>query len=598
MGFGLIGALRKRGCSDDEIEGVAPGVIEHLKAGATSVSWTDYRNLFTRVGESYTDAQLEEFGGSFTGTKAGTKYALVSQLIKDRDEFVRWLRGPMRRLGITCIEQELTVSTPDHLRLETKMKPGYEASREYFIVRCGFLRSIVTGLGGRQATIEVEIDGDCAIYDIRIPSKGHWRRRLVKFLRRSRIDEQDLQNSYEVMQNMREETQERLDELQRAVDSHHQMEERFIKVFAAAPVAMLIAENKEGRIRFVNNSLIEQLGVSREEALGKTATELGIWPTQVERDSVRSKREAGTGQLKSHEVLLKSGTGELRVVLLSTESLILSGEDCTLWNAVDITDRKRVEEELAHYREHLEDLVEERSRALQSSQEQLRQSERLASIGTLAAGIAHEINNPVGLIHLSAEYALSSSADDDRDEVREEALRTCLAEAKRAGEIVRNVLRFSGGGTAERARVDLCEIVKRSEQLVAAYKRGMESKVVVDPGNGPLFVVCSEVELEQVFVNVIRNAIESREGEVTVQVRCGEVGDLARIEVLDNGSGIEPDDLPRLFDPFFSTRQGNGGSGLGLSVAHGIVTAHEGRIWAESEVGKGTRVVIEMPLQR
>lgn len=212
------------------------------------------------------------------------------------------------------------------MRLESKMKPGYEASREYFIVRCGFLRGIVTGLGGRRATIEVEIDGDCAIYDIRIPTKNHWWRRLTQFLRPSHIDEQELHNAYEVMQSMREETQERLDELQRAVDSHHRTESLFIKVFAAAPVAMLITENKEGRIRYVNNRFAEQLGVSRAEALGKTASELAVWASQAERKLVRTERESGTGELGSLEVLLKSRSGELRVILLSTESLIMSGD--------------------------------------------------------------------------------------------------------------------------------------------------------------------------------------------------------------------------------------------------------------------------------
>jgi signal transduction histidine kinase len=275
---------------------------------------------------------------------------------------------------------------------------------------------------------------------------------------------------------------------------------------------------------------------------------------------------------------------------------VVADEECTLWNAVDITERKRAEEELANYREHLEELVEERSRALESSRAQLRQSERLASIGTLAAGIAHEINNPVGLIHLSSEYALSSTAEAEKDDVREEALRTCLQEAKRAGEIVHNILRFAGGGTAERSRADLREIVCRSEKLVAAYKRVMNARVTVELGDGPLPVHCSQLELEQVFVNVIRNAIESREGRVSVEIRCSAVNGAARVEVIDNGCGIKSADLSRLFDPFFSTRTTSGGSGLGLSVAHGIITAHEGRIWAESELDKGTRIVMELAL--
>ena len=222
----------------------------------------------------------------------------------------------------------------------------------------------------------------------------------------------------------------------------------------------------------------------------------------------------------------------------------------------------------------------------------LRHNERLASTGTLAAGVAHQINNPVGAILVASEYALLLAKDNDSTGV-DAALRDISDNARRCGEIVRSLLQFSSHGSSERVRLDLRETISRACVLTKSHanKNGVVLDVTLEE---PVYVVANAVEIEQVVVNLLCNAIESRPKSKRVSVLLTRQGDLARLSVVDDGVGIGDEDLAHIFDPFFTTRLEEGGSGLGLSVAHGIVDEHRGEIQVESAIGKGTRVTVEL----
>jgi len=266
--------------------------------------------------------------------------------------------------------------------------------------------------------------------------------------------------------------------------------------------------------------------------------------------------------------------GEMRAVIVSR----------------DVTERKRTDAELARHRNHLEELVATRTAELERSHRQLRHAERLASIGTFAAGIAHQINNPVGGILLAAQYAASARSDPA---AVDEALEDIVAEATRCGRIVRHLLRFAQEDTSHKVPGDLNRLVRScvthlSRQIKEA---GVEVELGLDADLPP--VTLNEVAMEEVLSNLLQNALESGAKRVALRTRAG--GSSARLVIEDDGRGIASEHLHHVFDPFFTTRQGRGGTGLGLSIGHGLVADHGGTIELESEPGRGTTVTIELP---
>lgn len=224
------------------------------------------------------------------------------------------------------------------------------------------------------------------------------------------------------------------------------------------------------------------------------------------------------------------------------------------------------------------------------------QLERLASIGTLAAGIAHEINNPLGTILLSAELSLASLSMESDEQRR--ALESIVVDAKRCGRIVHNLLRFASRSATDRSPGDLNSIVRGVHQRVMeqAAQRGVTFNVELTERLPP--VIVDAAAMEQAITNIIRNAIEaSAESDTArVEIQTEPFGAEIRLTVRDYGPGIKADDLPRLFDPFYTTRRNMGSVGLGLSVAHGIVRDHEGQLRIESTPNQGATIFLDLPI--
>lgn len=266
------------------------------------------------------------------------------------------------------------------------------------------------------------------------------------------------------------------------------------------------------------------------------------------------------------------------------------------WSFRNVTERVRAERIAARNQSHLAELVEERTQELVESRDRLRKADRLAAVGTLAAGVAHQINNPIGLILNSAEYALLCAEDSDSKETFKHALEVNVIEAKRCADIVRSMLQFARDQAVEMRVEDLNSVVRRACRATEYYARDNGAELTSRLIATSLPVRMCAIEIEQVVVNIIRNAVESRETGARVEVRTEQRGDLACVYVSDNGRGISTMDSFRVFDPFYSTRLQRGGTGLGLSVAHGIVSEHDGEITAKSGEGKGTVFLVELPL--
>jgi signal transduction histidine kinase len=260
-------------------------------------------------------------------------------------------------------------------------------------------------------------------------------------------------------------------------------------------------------------------------------------------------------------------------------------------------------DEIAKLNETLEARVEERTEELLHTQAQLVQSEKMRSLGQLVAGVAHELNNPIGFVHanlqLLQEYVekLDSADPAQRDRARE-AIRKLLARSRegteRVSRIVQDLRTFSRVDQAELSEVDLNQEIERTLGLAEPrFKDGV--RVERDFGRLPP-VRCYAGQLNQVFMNVIMNACDAMDGMGTLRVRTRAVPGAVRLEFEDTGPGLAPEVRDRIFEPFFTTKPVGQGTGLGLSISHGIVDRHGGRLYAESEPGKGATFVIELPL--
>jgi len=279
-------------------------------------------------------------------------------------------------------------------------------------------------------------------------------------------------------------------------------------------------------------------------------------------------------------------------------SLAQVAPNTALMIATDLSERKQAEADRARHERELEETVAVRTRELLESRERLLESERLAVVGTLAAGVAHQINNPIGAILNCSEYALLCSGDEDARDTFERALRDNLAEARRCAQIVRSMLQFSRDQPTAKWVEDLNRVARRAQRAINAYAKDRRATVSFTTADEALLARISPIELEQAIVNVLRNAIESRPSGAEVSILLARRDKWATIEIADDGCGIPPENEERIFEPFFSTRTREGGTGLGLSVAHGILADHGGQIRIDSIVGTGTRVVMTLPIEQ
>ena len=235
---------------------------------------------------------------------------------------------------------------------------------------------------------------------------------------------------------------------------------------------------------------------------------------------------------------------------------------------------------------------------LQETHQQLTQAAKLASVGQLAGGMAHEINTPITSILALASHLGEGRSATTLAPAQRQSLRVIVEQAQRVAKIVGNLLTFSRQSHLEASRVEVSELLETAISLVQYRLTGGAVRLhqEIDPDLPP--ILGDAGRLTEVFVNLLNNAIDAMpQGGLLVLRACSDLppDDGARLEVSDTGSGIPPENLPRIFDPFFTTKQPGRGTGLGLSISHGIVKDHGGKIWAKSEPGTGTTLIVTLP---
>lgn len=230
--------------------------------------------------------------------------------------------------------------------------------------------------------------------------------------------------------------------------------------------------------------------------------------------------------------------------------------------------------------------TEEKTRAL----EHLRHTDRLRTVGTLAAGIAHDLGTPLQIVLARAER-LERKSDEERTR---DAGRIIAEQALRMAQIVRQLMRFAAPRRGNQHVQDLRQQVEKACALVAPLDRKIALQIELGEAALPTRVDADHAE--QVVVNLVANAIDASSEGDTVTVRLSRVGDAACLEVVDQGCGMDDETVEQAFDPFFTTRDVGQGTGLGLAVVYGIVQEYEGRVQLSSTPGAGTHFTITLPL--
>jgi two-component system NtrC family sensor kinase len=259
------------------------------------------------------------------------------------------------------------------------------------------------------------------------------------------------------------------------------------------------------------------------------------------------------------------------------------------------SDLEAANEKLVDWGRTLEKKVEERTKELREAQAHLIQSEKLASLGKLAAGVAHEINNPLGGVLIYSHLLLE---DLDRDSPYYENLEKIVKETTRCKDIVKGLLEFARPKEPEATSTNINELLDKSLSLVVSQSLFQNIRVEKHYAADLPFIIADSAQLQQVFMNIILNAADAMggEGELKLRTSLDTDGRRVAIDFSDTGPGIQEEDRKKIFDPFFTTKEVGQGTGLGLSISYSIIRKHQGTIEVHSTPGEGATFSVKLPV--
>jgi two-component system, NtrC family, sensor kinase len=378
--------------------------------------------------------------------------------------------------------------------------------------------------------------------------------------------------------------------LQQKADEYERLKEFSENIVESISVGILAAD-LDDRVESWNPQIEQLTGIARDEAIGRRLSELFPADLVSRFDEVRgqagihslyrvtlarrprkatgSNGSAGNGRSAAKSISRERKTSSEFVVNLAIAPLV-SKDDRQIGRLIifdDVTDRDELERRLV-------------------------QADKLSSIGLLAAGVAHEVNTPLAVISTYSQMLAKQLTGDDQ---KSKLLEKISKQTFRASEIVNSLLNFSRTSPTEFVQLDLNRILKETLTLIEhqVEKSGVAIRASLSDAVPPMRGNAGK--LQQVFLNLFLNARDAMPGGGTLTVRSwGEAG-YAHVEIADTGFGISPENLARIYDPFFTTKSAKKGTGLGLSVTYGIVQEHNGIIEVESRVGAGTRFRLEFP---
>lgn len=357
-------------------------------------------------------------------------------------------------------------------------------------------------------------------------------------------------------------------------------EEKFSKAFQASPDAIVISSLADGRLLEVNDVFVRLSGFTREEAIGRTSVELGLWVNPKEREQIVTllKRD---GEVRDVEIRFIMKSSQVRTILTSAHTIELSGTPCMIMIMRDITERKILEE-------------------------QLRQAQKMEAVGRLAGGVAHDFNNLlVGILGYS-ELLLKKLPEGDSIHRMAGEINSA---ANRARDLTSRLLALSRRQVLQPKVLDFNGLVLQTERLLRpVIGEDIRIHLRLDPKTGS--VKADPAQLEQVILNLAINARDAMPQGGTLSIETCNIqvdaayarlhpgllpGSYVRLWVADTGHGMTAEVMARIFEPFFTTKDAVNGSGLGLSTVYGFVKQSGGCITVTSEPGRGAAFAIYLP---
>jgi PAS domain S-box-containing protein len=347
-------------------------------------------------------------------------------------------------------------------------------------------------------------------------------------------------------------------------------EEKFSKAFRASPDWITISMIDDGRYLEVNDAFERLSGYRRDEVIGRTALELGIWPDSKERDEVVATLKKD-GMLRNREVHFRTKSGTVLTMLRSSEIIDYGGTRCIISVTRDITE-------------------------LRNAEVMMQRAEQLKAVGEVAVGLAHEIKNPLAGIKSSIEVLHDESAclGEDAD-----VLLKVIREIRRIEMLLKDLLNFARPPKPQFIPVDLNSILHSTLEL-SVDTGGLSPGIiaVIEFDDRIPATMADPMQMKQVFLNLVLNAIEAMYGGGTLRVKTGydEASSTIEIVIADTGKGIDKELLDKLFHPFFTTKPK--GTGLGLAISKRLVEENGGTISVQSAPGSGTTFIIKLPVKQ
>jgi len=357
----------------------------------------------------------------------------------------------------------------------------------------------------------------------------------------------------------------------RRVTEELRSQHEFIEAVLETVGALVVVLDRHGKILRFNRACEQATGYSSEEITGKAVWDVLLVPEEIDEVRAMFARLTGGEPRNEHENVWVAKDGRRRRIAWSNTVITnrQGAVDYLVGTGIDVT-------------------------LLNQIQEQLRKTERIAELGTLASGMAHEIGTPMNVILGRAEYLM----DRVKEEPVRKGLQTIVAQVERITKVMNQLLAFARRKSPERGPLALKDIVDDSLELF--WERLAKARVTVElalDDHCPAAQADAD-QMRQVIINLIMNALHAMEGGGTLRVGLEPEQDRVKLTVADTGHGIPKDALQKIFEPFFTTKEFGKGTGLGLTVVKGIIEEHQGTITVDSEEGKGTTFTVWLPRSR